>query len=572
MKEDSSSKKSTMSVHMGQVLLRVAGLYSTLEAVILELVQNGLDVNAREIFIGVDFRTRTLTVTDDGDGVSEAEFDHALETIGISKKERTKLGRYGIGLIAALGKCHRYTFTSVPRGSQGYREWHFVTSEIAVQQSNVQIPNKPSEYVFKPGGDRANEVSWRTRAQLKGFTADSIISRLDMESLVAQIQAKFGRVLQRNQVKVQVAIIGPTGVQQEKVFSNGGYEGEPLPVWQRKGKKAGEVRIEFYRLTQLKRGKIKIDFGEADSDFRISFSQFNRSAGEWLSDEVRRALESGTFQGEITASLINLEPSRTKFVENDALVDLCETIELWYKEVGSKLLAEAQEVREEGRFQQLGRQALRTIDELLRDPAFAGLREAIKKLRAGTIAVGHKQAADGQVIAVQPYKSVSVEGEHHSHGNEASGEHRETQTEKPGHIPLSVSGPSGQRRVVVRSSSFGLQLVYDRMPGSTKLWDMDETSGIITINVRHPVWAACERSDTELLNLHWVIITHALTLNSMQEGWREIARIALDNSLDAQFFCRSQPPAKPPVKAKSAKGAKVSKPTGRRAVTKPVTA
>ena len=114
-----------LSLHIGRALLQVASAYPTLRKVIAEATQNALDANASKIIIDVNLKDRQVTIQDNGDGVSEEAFNEAIQMICESRKllgtDQKKLGRFGIGLIAGLGKCKEFCFISRPKGRGKFR-------------------------------------------------------------------------------------------------------------------------------------------------------------------------------------------------------------------------------------------------------------------------------------------------------------------------------------------------------------------------------------------------------------------------------------------------------------------
>lgn len=132
---------SVVRFHEGQALLRIAGIYPTIQTVLLEEVQNALDVGAKKILIDLDYQKRRLTIRDNGRGVNRVEFEAALRSVCLSVKDEGKLGRYGIGLVSPLGKCDSFTFTSCSASeSSGFLRWTFNVKAISQQGSDLKIP------------------------------------------------------------------------------------------------------------------------------------------------------------------------------------------------------------------------------------------------------------------------------------------------------------------------------------------------------------------------------------------------------------------------------------------------
>lgn len=87
-------------------------LYANISAAIAELVANGLDAHAQNVYVYmniVDKNNATIEIFDDGDGMSFNELENGYAIIGRNKREGLaydeaikKMGRKGIGKLAAL--------------------------------------------------------------------------------------------------------------------------------------------------------------------------------------------------------------------------------------------------------------------------------------------------------------------------------------------------------------------------------------------------------------------------------------------------------------------------------------
>lgn len=64
-----------------------------LNGVVIELVKNALDANARTLLISVDFKRGGCIVEDDGDGIPQAEFE---ADGGLGKPHRMFQAQYAI--------------------------------------------------------------------------------------------------------------------------------------------------------------------------------------------------------------------------------------------------------------------------------------------------------------------------------------------------------------------------------------------------------------------------------------------------------------------------------------------
>ena len=70
-------------------------LYANMSAAIAELVANGLDANARNVYVYMDIRDKnnsTIAIFDDGDGMDEATLRDQYAVIGRNKRDKLPVG------------------------------------------------------------------------------------------------------------------------------------------------------------------------------------------------------------------------------------------------------------------------------------------------------------------------------------------------------------------------------------------------------------------------------------------------------------------------------------------------
>lgn len=541
----SEAALSAVTFNQGEALLRIASTYPTIFEIIMEQVQNALDVNATRISITFNRKSRHIAVRDNGDGVSKSEFEHALGSVCSSVKQQGKLGRYGIGLISPLGKCHSFTFTSCPRGVDqgGYIEWTFVTDNVRRQADRVVVPHRiRRELAYRPKGDtkrtRTHQpIEWRTEVSVQKFTSDRVISRItSVDALIEGILERYGAVMRKNRVAISVKFVNEDGTEEIRPHVTAKqFTGRKLPEVVENDTDAGDVVFRLYLARKTTKGlQGKVIVGEVDNDFRFGWNLFARSANEWLADEVIQALSSGVFEGEILGTHVKLHANRKSFEKDDALVGFCATIEHWFLQHGKKHLKEVKEAREDQRYQELGLKSLRVIEELLRDPKLSGALDVIQSFGRGNIGEGHFEPGRDDMSGIQKDPAVSTGGgvgqgrDRSGSGSGGSGK-GSPEKDKPGHHPFTVAGPKGQRRTLVKSDSLGLQFSHVGMGGDDRLWVLDTRHGVLHFNIRHPLWEACEHSDRMVMRLQEYIAIQALTLHTMPDEWQDQQRLILDD-------------------------------------------
>jgi hypothetical protein len=108
------------------------GLYRSPASALRELVSNAWDANAKVVRINTNYPIfHQLSVEDDGDGFTKAEFERLMGGgVGNSQKRPIKkelinhrpvIGRLGIGMLGIAQICGSFTITSKPKKGEGFR-------------------------------------------------------------------------------------------------------------------------------------------------------------------------------------------------------------------------------------------------------------------------------------------------------------------------------------------------------------------------------------------------------------------------------------------------------------------
>lgn len=539
------SAQSRVDFHMGEALHRVASSYATIIAVVFEQVQNAIDANAHIISVVINRKTRHIAIRDDGDGVSVSSFEAALRQVCLTQKTSGKLGRFGIGLISPIGKCDYSTFTSFDTTLGQYIEWTFRSNDIRKQERDVTIPMKTrNDLVFLKGKQMATPrgtttVMWRTEVNILQYTEDKYISRIDdIDYLADAIFEQFGSKMRRANIMLNLKFIDEKGnIEVRENLRPKQFTGRALQNIVLNEKSVGKVFFQLYLAPKTTKGQTgKVLVGEADNDFRFPMTTFVKTAEGLLSPEAGEALCSGIFEGEILGEGVTLHVSRKSFEKDDALVGFCSAIETWYQKHGAKYLEDVKEARREQRYQELGLESLREIEQLLmHNPAFADLRKVIDSFKLGTVGKGHVVPPEERVKGPQEEKSLTTvkpsKPKHPDTPSDSDRPNKLPDTEHEQHKPFTVAGPRGSRRTLVKHGSFGLQFSHIPMDGSSDLWTLDTREGILRLNMHHPVFVMCETSNRKIKQLQETVAIHALMLETLPDDWKEQSRLLFDETL-----------------------------------------
>jgi len=103
-----------------------SGLYESPAACLKELINNSFDADAKRVDVFVKPDANQIIIADDGIGLNKEEFQLHFESISESHKRdvsdttpsgRPKIGKIGIGFIAANEICNVMEIESTKKGS-----------------------------------------------------------------------------------------------------------------------------------------------------------------------------------------------------------------------------------------------------------------------------------------------------------------------------------------------------------------------------------------------------------------------------------------------------------------------
>lgn len=500
-----------LSLHIGRALLQVASAYPTLRKVIAEATQNALDANASKIIINVNLKDHKVTIQDNGDGVSEESFNEAIRMICESRKllgtDQKKLGRFGIGLIAGLGKCREFCFISRPKGRGKFKQWTFNTSDIQECADEIDIP-------VIDRVDLNHNTPFSSLIIFTGIKQDRFISAITASELADEIKHHYNKALLRLGTVVSITLTDVEGNIETVELEGERFSGRKVNDQVLTTAHGAAVIFNIYiasRKPGLKPPGIVV--GEIGSDHTFPFSDFVDSTAEWFTSnpDCLKALKSGLLTGEILGDGVKLHTNRRQFEANEALGEFCCAISTWYTNTGKAIIESERSELKDCRFQDIGRDVLQKLEEII--PGFKQIKTVLESANFGSIGRGHAIPNSGKVLdETLPFNalgSTNAKGE----GNSRTGRN-DMPHENVGHIPNIATGPRGERRNRVRGSNSGLVIHFE---ASTKsLWDFDPPTATLTFNVAHPSWQELEHSDEALAEMQ---LTIALLVLNM-EGYR----------------------------------------------------
>lgn len=157
------------------------GAYTTFGKAVKELVINAFDADARTVSLDFDSNLSQLTITDDGDGMSEQKFKKEFLRIGGSKRrleqrarrfKRPVIGRFGIGFLSVARLCDSVTVYSKEKDTE-----HTIVREIPLKhffEPDRQLKNLAQEYCYYSLADMTKQPRGEsyTKIVLNGLRPD----------------------------------------------------------------------------------------------------------------------------------------------------------------------------------------------------------------------------------------------------------------------------------------------------------------------------------------------------------------------------------------------------------------
>lgn len=524
--------------HQGRALLVIASQYPTVALAIFEAVQNALDGNASRIEVDISLKSGTIRIMDNGDGVSHEAFKGSLESVLVSSKTNSdqKLGQFGMGLLAMLGKCEYFTFTSCASpNASGYLRWKFVSSDIVAESDDVEIPMEPAaDLVYSANGKNTNNskkpVWWRTELCAHGIIRDKVLGQVSLDSLAEGIIGRYSAKMLSNRAEVSITIRPKSGpVTKLEGIRAKEFEGRPLGLVVQHGESAGKSSFEIFLAPQStknagsKKSHANLCVAISGNLFRIPWSVFAVSAEDHLPYQVKKDLDSGVFEGVITADKCKLHSDRKGFVQDEAFAEFCEHIQQWYLDHASNHIADAESGVKADRHKQSALRALDKLKSAMQGEAFDRVREAMLAwVQTGSIGKGHAKVPKsrgglGDLKALTEQAALTRGG----NGSDSSPNDQSNQKERDSHIPATLRTEHGNKRQVVRNNSEGLSFAHSELPSYPYLWRFYPSEGMVEFNIRHPNWGACEASLKKLMDLQVFCGLQALSLFTAPENYHQ---------------------------------------------------
>lgn len=197
-------------------------LYANISAAIAELVANGLDAKADNVYVYMDITNKedaTVIIFDDGKGMSENTLETEYAVIGRNKRqglskedEKLIMGRKGIGKLAALYLSDTYTIITKQEGLSA-RAWRVDVSTMNDSNNDetpqmIEIPYPlENDFILQDLFDQSSNgtIIYLDHVKLKRFgeaAAEALEHKLANYFLVESLADKIKLCIKKNSADV----------------------------------------------------------------------------------------------------------------------------------------------------------------------------------------------------------------------------------------------------------------------------------------------------------------------------------------------------------------------------------
>ncbi len=448
------------------------------ETILTEIVANALDSGARAVALTADPTAATLTVTDDGHGMSRAELRHYHDVAASTKVRGTGIGFAGIGIKLGLLACEE-VLTETRRGKT-----HVATSWRLAGRYRA-----PWQWVTPPGAV-AVPPARGTAVRLK--LANPLSPLLDAGFLAATLQRHF-RPLFDPTFDGILAGRYPQGV---RCTVNGrALEREPAPPPE--GRAALLVRLARKRKPSALGYLVRSPDPLPDVERGVAVSTLGKvikQGWDWLGlapaapERVTGLIEAPALAGCLTLN-------KADFLRSGPRGALYLAYRRAIQEVVAARLAEWGEARDTGsvarqrKLRPLERDLETVLVDLARDFPLLGAL------------VDHRSGGQRRLPLGRPNGNAAIAAGKFMAQAEPSAATPETvaaepASRSPSHPPPTGGGvPLPGARGPKRPARYGLAIQFERRPGEAALGRLEEST--VWVNEAHPAYRRAVASRSE---------------------------------------------------------------------------
>lgn len=291
-------------------------LYSSVPAVLSEVVANAYDADAKEVNIDINTSTKQIVITDDGIGMAQDDFNNKYLFVGYKRRDnlstvtslgRHVMGRKGIGKLSLFAIADEIEVRSVKDGQKSGLKLE--TNEI----KRLAAEQKP----YHPPSIQDGDIQLTKGTQINLTRLSTNISGITIESLRRRLARRFSVIGGENDFVVKING-EEVGVRDRNYFEKIEY------IWS-----IGDVGDEFKDLAVNRKNHAVFDgFIDEENDYKVtgwigtfdeqkSIEEGNNSVsvlawGKLVQEDILKDVKAGGVYtkyliGEISADFLDLD-------------------------------------------------------------------------------------------------------------------------------------------------------------------------------------------------------------------------------------------------------------------------
>jgi hypothetical protein len=180
------TEKRISKTGVGFLIDASAKTYETLEKQLREFLSNSLDAGADKVVIEILSNLNKIIITDNGQGMTEEEFDNNYLVIGCSNKykEKDTIGRIGVGKFSSIPLSDNLTIRTKKAGQEN-------VYQASLNLKLLKDPNNRTEDISKLVLGDGEYVSVSVEDPNEDFSSKGCFSKISMSGVPQDIINKF---------------------------------------------------------------------------------------------------------------------------------------------------------------------------------------------------------------------------------------------------------------------------------------------------------------------------------------------------------------------------------------------
>lgn len=182
-------EKKISKTGVGFLIDASAKTYETLEKQLREFISNALDANATKVDIEVLPREKKIIITDNGQGMTEEEFDNNYLVIGCSNKygDKNTIGRIGVGKFSSIPLSDKLTIRTKKSSMKN-------VYQASLNLNLLKDPNNRTEDVTALVLGKGDYVDITVSDPAEEFSPKGCFTKITMEAVPEEVIRRFEEI------------------------------------------------------------------------------------------------------------------------------------------------------------------------------------------------------------------------------------------------------------------------------------------------------------------------------------------------------------------------------------------